>query len=130
MNRIDAAVSREMDLFLEEIYGDSKSAGQGMADVNLGKSQVRGFESMLTSTSRFSEIINYIKNQAGKDTKGAWSSVAKGLLDQLERLENKAEALGKDDPSLILQIKIKLVRGWGKQVIAHCLYQRMLMGGR
>ena len=130
MNRIDAAVSREMDLFLEEIYGDSKSAGQGMADVNLGKSQVRGFESMLTSTSRFSEIINYIKNQAGKDTKGAWSSVAPGLLVQLERLENKAEVLGKDDPSLILQIKIKLVLGWGKQVIAHCLYQRMLMGGR
>ena len=62
MNRIDVAVSRQMDLFLEDIYTEAKSAGQDMADVKLGKSQVRGFESMLTSTSRFSEIINYKTN--------------------------------------------------------------------
>ncbi|MDM8539430.1 hypothetical protein QUF70_21965 [Desulfobacterales bacterium HSG17] len=125
-----ADISREIDLFLEEIYDDSKKAGEEMAEVGLGKAQIRGLETMILSTTRFSEIMNYIKNQAGKDNKMKWAIVAPGLIKRLEKLEEKAEELGKNDPSLCLAIKMKLARGWEKQVISHCLYQLLLMGGR
>ena len=130
MKKITANISREIDLFLEEIYADSKKDGEGLAEVGLGKAQIRGLETLITSTTRFSEIINYIKNQAGKDTKMKWAIVAPGMISRLETLEEKAEELGEGDPYLTLAIKIKLARGWGKQVISHCLYKLMLMGGR
>jgi len=129
MKRIDASVSRKMDIFLEEIYPESQKAGEEMAGLKFGKSQTRGFESLLTSTGRFSEILNYIKKQAGKDKKKeAWVQVAPTLLAQLEILETKAMELGNGDPSFTLQIKIKLAREWGKQVISHYMYQQMRMG--
>ncbi len=127
MTHINETISREIDLFLEQIYGDSKQMGDELAAVGLGKTQLRGLETLITSTSRFSEIINYIKNQAAKDTKKTtWIRVAPGVIRQLEALEVKAQEIGSGDPSLVLDIKMKLARGWGKQVIFHCLYKLQL----
>jgi hypothetical protein len=86
------------------------------------------FWPLVTSTRRFSESINYIKNQAGKDKREMWSAVAPRLLGQLESLENKALGLGVGSPEKILEIKPRLVRGWAKQVVTHYLYEDSLQG--
>ena len=148
MTHIDATISRAIDLYLEKIYPDSKLAGDELAAKKLGKTQLRGLETVISSTSRFSEIVNYIKNQAAKDTK-KWLVVAPTLIKQLDALEAQAETIaleaqariqseaqdsggenGNGNASLILDIKMKLVRGWGKQVISHCLYELALQDGR
>jgi hypothetical protein len=128
MTHIDATTSRKIDLYLEKIYPDSKLAGDELAAKKLEKTQLRGLETVITSTSRFSEIINYIKNQAARDTNRKWIDVAPRLIRQLDALEAQAETLGNGDASLILDIKMKLARGWGKQVITHCLYELQRKG--
>ncbi len=115
-------ILREIDLYLEDFYPNSVNAGNQMASADLRMAQIRGLETLVTSVTRFSEIINYIKNQTGKDKKNTWVQVGSLLLSQLEQLENKAGEMGNGDPVVTLEIKMKLARGWAKQVVAHYLY--------
>lgn len=123
---LDNRIRRAIDVYLEDFYekGRSKDAGEQMARVKLTMAQVRGFETLAASTPRFSEIINYIKNQAGKEpkAKGQWGQVAPGLLSQLEDLEKKAMELGDKDPEKVAPIKLKLARAWAAQVVTHYLF--------
>ena len=139
--KIDAAVLKEVDLYLEKLYknsgesGDSEESetirmGRRMADIKLKKTQIRGLQNMTFSTSRFSEIVNYIKNKAGKDEKKQnWFRIANDLLQQLDGLEQEARRIGKNDPELILDVKLRLARGWVKQIVSHYLYARLLKEG-
>ncbi len=126
----DPEILKEIDLYLEEIYPESKKAGIEMADLDLRKSQVRGLETLITSTHRFSEILNYIKNQAGKDKKNKWSRLAPLLLKQLDLLENKVKEISKDEAAITLEIKLKLARGWARQVVSHYLYEGLPKEGK
>ncbi|CAN2041388.1 conserved hypothetical protein [Candidatus Magnetomoraceae bacterium gMMP-15] len=176
---------RAIDLYLESIYTQSENAGNQMYQAGLKNTQIRGLETLVTSTTRFSEVINYIKNQTGKDKKRQWTQVAVLLLSQLKKIEKNAEdsykiteiSLDKlkmeflpedlidklkklkkepystkdlflynleknisseildDYKSLILKhaqmqigtvldIKIRLARGWVKQIVTHYLYKK------
>lgn len=115
---------KAIDLHLEALY-ESKTTidiGQKMADVEFKSSQIRNLENLVMSTKRFSEIINFIKNQTGKDKKGKWTLIADTLLHQLEDLEDKAKEIGKDNPSIIFEVKKRLARGWVKQIVAHYFF--------
>ncbi len=118
---------REIDLFLESFYPEGKKAGRLLADQEMKMTQVRGLENLAVSTRRFSEIINFIKNQAGKTGKGAekWRLVAVPLLEQLDLLQKKADELGGDDPEAVLDARLRLARGWVKQVVAHYLFEQV-----
>lgn len=117
---------KNVDLFLEDFYPQGCEAGKELHRADMGMTQIRGLESLIVSTRRFSEVLNYIKNQAGKGTGKAkkWKQVAGTLLDQLGHLEAKGSELGGDDPALVLEAKLRLVRGWGKQVVAHYLFEQ------
>lgn len=116
----------QIDRYLDEFYPEGKKSGQELAKAKLEPTQIRGLENLVVSTRRFSEIINYIKNQAGKQHKQAepWRLVCNGLLQQLEQLETKGKEFGKDDPSLIIEAKLRLARGWAKQIVSHYLFER------
>ncbi len=114
-----------IDLYLEEIYENSITAGNEMVAAALRNAQIRGLETLVTSTGRFSEIINYIKNQTGKDRRNSWVRVGPLLLEQLGALEEKARELGGNDAGQVLEIKLRLARGWAKQVVAHYLYSAL-----
>lgn len=118
---------QEIDLFLEAFYPKGKDAGQKVAAVDMKISQVRGLENLVVSTRRFSEIVNFIKNQAGKQNKTAekWRKVADFLLKQLDQLEAKAIELGGEDPESVLDAKLRLARGWVKQVMANYLFEQV-----
>ncbi len=123
---------QDIDEFLESFYPKAKKIGEDLVSVRLKKTQVRGFETMVASVTRFSDVVNYVKNQAGKDNKKAdkadWSLIASDMLNHLEILENKAKEIGEGDPGLVLAIKMKLARGWARQVSTHYFYQESLTG--
>ncbi len=123
---LDSQTKRAIDEYLEELYASNRTrvAGEEMSRVGLGMAQVRGLESIVKSTTRFSEIINFIKNQAGKEPRGKekWMVVAPELLGQLEELEKVAGEMGEKSGIATLDVKLKLAIGWVNQVVAHYLY--------
>jgi len=131
--RLSAKMSKEIDWFLEDLYedGKTKEAGQKLAVCKMDKSQVRGLENLVVSTTRFSEIINYIKNQVGKEKKeNKWRNVGEEFLSQLKSIEAKATEIAGDDPATRLEVKLRLARGWARQVVAHYLYDAKDERGR
>lgn len=119
---INPGILKAVDIFLEGYYARSIEAAEIMVKCELGKAQVRGLETLTATTSRFSEIINYVKRQTGKDTKNKWITLCPKLISQLEELEKKAEELSKDNVDSCLDIKLLLARGWVNQVVCHYLY--------
>lgn len=115
---------KKIDVFLEEYYPQAQVAGRVLAGALPEKSQIRNLETLVISTRRFSEIKNFIKNQAGKerDANGPWKQVAPQLLEQLEELESQAATLSGNDPNTALAVKLHLARGWAKQVVANYLF--------
>lgn len=127
MDVLDPATLKAIDLHLEALY-ESKATinvAQEMADSELKTSQIRSLETLIMSTRRFSEIINFIKNQAGKDRKGQWFQFVDKLLNQLEAIEEKAREIGANDAGRTLAVKRHLARGWGKQIVAHYLFAQL-----
>lgn len=123
---ISPDIVKAIDIFLEEYYTRSKEAAEIMVKFDLGKAQVRGLETLTATTTRFSEIINYVKRQTGKDTKNEWTKLGPKLISQLEDLEKKAEELSKDNVDSCLDIKLLLARGWVNQVVCHYLYEKTI----
>ncbi len=80
------------------------------------------------STRRFSEIINYIKRQTGKDKDVMWIQIAETLLDQLEKLEQIAKEIGQGDAGIIIEVKKNLAKGWVKQIVAHYMFAGLKKG--
>lgn len=121
--RLSHTVLGQIDEFLEDFYKTAIKAGKQMADNGMSPSQVRGLEALIVSTTRFSEVLNYIKNQAGKETRAhVWKTVAPTLLSQLDEIESKAIEIAKNDPRQKMEIKMRLTRGWARQVVANYLY--------
>ncbi|MFH1114075.1 MAG: hypothetical protein V1792_09165 [Pseudomonadota bacterium] len=130
---IERTQLRAIDQFLEEYYegGKTQEAGELMAVNGMKKSQLRGLENLIVSTTRFSEIVNYIKNQVGKEKRDdTWRKIGPKLLTQLEDLEVKAMEIAGEDPARRLQVKLHLAKGWARQVVAHYLYKAQDEGGR
>ena len=119
---LDAETLKKIDLFLEDFYPFAKQAPCAKDTDFPRKTQVRGMETFIASASRFSQIINYIKNRAGKNREKTWINIARNLLDQLDQLETKAKELGKNNPAVIIDIKMKLARGWANQVVSQYLF--------
>jgi len=127
MGALDRKVYKEIDLCLERIYPASIILAEKVVAAGLdNKSQLRGFETLINATTRFSEIQNYIKNQAGKENNAAakWRLVSPMMLVQLDSLETEAHRIAGSDPQQILDVKLRLARGWAKQVVCHFLYKR------
>lgn len=121
---LTSKILKDIDLALEDYYIKAIEAGEAMAEHDF-KTQVRGLENLIVSTTRFSEVLNYIKNQFGKETNDRkWLTVGPVLLGQLEELETKAKEIAPDDPAVCLEVKLRLLRGWARQVVAHYFYQR------
>lgn len=132
MGTLDRNIYKEIDLCLERIYPESMSLAEKVVKAGLKeKSQMRGFETLINATTRFSEIQNFIKNQAGKESEKEpkWRTVASLMLEQLDALETEAHKIAGSDPQQILDVKLRLARGWAKQVVCHYMYKRPIRGG-
>ena len=127
----DPKYHRSLDIVLESLVATSAEAGRLLArEFGDKKTQIRGLERLIVSTSRFSEIQNYIKNQAGRDSKTSepWREVAEALLKQLDEIEAKAREIGGTDAEAVIDAKLRLARGWGRQVVANYLFESVKEG--
>jgi hypothetical protein len=126
--KLDSGQKRAIDQFLEDYYENSQSAATKIIASGLKKTQVRGLQNMVGSCTRFSEIINYIKNQTGKasDQESIWRKENAGefLLSQLGEIEKKASEIAAGQKENLIEIKLRLARGWVSQVVAHYLYKK------
>ncbi|KPA19004.1 hypothetical protein MHK_000782 [Candidatus Magnetomorum sp. HK-1] len=129
---LSSDILKRIDLYLEEIYEVDKKAepekniAKKMVDLKLKTTQVRSLQTLANSASRFSEIINYIKNQAGKDNNNQWIIVGPLLLNKLDLLEKEARNIAGNRFSEILEVKLRLARQWIKQVVVNYLYLKNL----
>ncbi len=108
---IPPEIIEEIDVYLEGFYSKSKTAAEELVKASLTPTQVRALEKIVCSSTRFSEIINHIKNQAGKDKTKRWMQVASLLLGQLEELEAKAGSM--KHRFLITHQLLRMIEGEG-----------------
>jgi hypothetical protein len=97
----------------------------------VGKTQIRNLENAAYTAMRFSSIINFIKNQMGKDSqdKPTWTKkLASGvmlgdyLLTQLDEIRQHADTLAGSNADNSLKYRLYLVRGWARQVSTNYFY--------
>lgn len=129
---IDVKCLEKLDEYIESIYSNSINLGERLSKVfcgDNGKSQMRNLENMVYSTKYFSEIKNFVKNQIGKDTRNTWNNnnsnndtVGDEILKRLEELEKEAHTICSNKPEMLHIAKLRLARGWIRQVMAHYLY--------
>lgn len=126
--KLDSKKKREVDQFLEDYYDNSQYAAEKLIAGGLKNTQVRGLQNMVGSCTRFSEIINFIKNQTGKasSSDSIWRKENAGqfLLKQLDEIEQKAREIADGREEFLMEIKLRLARGWVNQVVAHYLYKQ------
>lgn len=129
--RLSGGMLKTIDLYLDDLHENATTgdAGKILVDCKMDRSQVRGLENIIVSTGRFSEIINYVKNQTGKEKKeNKWRTVGPILITQLEQLEKKASEIAEGDMAARMEVKLRLARGWARQVVAYYLYGQRLKG--
>lgn len=115
---------------LWEAFGDNSMA------------QIRSFQNIAYTATRWTDLHNFIKNQMGKEGKTLkWNRmvVKEGeqerkragdhLLDDLDRLKHEAEQIaqriGSSEPSVqTFTIALRLGRGWMRQITSQYLYRR------
>ncbi|HPQ40870.1 MAG TPA: hypothetical protein PLV45_10900 [bacterium] len=126
--KLDRETLSKIDVYLEQMYesGKTEETGREISSTGAKNTQIRGLETLVVSTNRFSEIINYIKNQAGKDRKGQWTKFGPRLLEQLDEIENVSRKMSDGDPAKRLDIKLRIARGWIRQVVASYLYSESI----
>jgi len=108
--KIDDKTLKKIDVYLEKLYeknyaaGKENNLGKLMAETGLGSTQIRGLEQLIFSATRFSQVINYIKNQAGKEKKekSQWTKIAPKLINQLSELEQEAYRIVQNYPAINL----------------------------
>lgn len=139
LKEITPEILKEIDKFLESYYEVGKETGNKLYQTfgdEKKKTQVRNLENIIYSTTRFSEIKNFIKNQMGKSKKGeGWlklidrnKALGEYLLERLDELERKASEIGGGGDALMLETKLRLARGWIRQSASH--YTFRLVGGK
>ena len=118
-----------IDYYLEELFESKKTENLGnrMKGVGLKQTQIRGLETLIVSTTRFSEIINYVKNQTGKDfarkpDKQTWAQFGSIILDHLNEIQVRAQEIVGDKKEEKMEVKLRLANGWARQVVASYLY--------
>lgn len=131
---IQANILKKLDIFLDQYYEKSMEAGKHLSDcfpADKGKTQIRNLENAAYTAMRFSSIINFIKNQMGKDSrkKPTWTKkpinddmMGDFLLKQLDEICQHADKLAAGDPNNSLEYRLYLVRGWVRQVSSNYFY--------
>src|SRR4030043_251989 len=77
---INPAFLKELDIFLDQYYEQSKKTGRYLSICfpgKGGKNQVRNFENIVYTARRISAIQNFIKNQMGKESseRQTWTKI-------------------------------------------------------
>jgi len=94
--RIDADVADRADAFLlYDNYQVQYLARRAQDSFGSNRSQMRALERIANSASTYSEVLNYVKSQSGRNTNPGkewrYANLAYDLHDRLEEIRKEAE---------------------------------------
>ena len=125
---IDNIVDR--DDFLQMAEKIAKEALKPISDkkTNLDKTQIRNLENIVNSATRFSEISNFVKIQAGKHYKEGkspnWKKTTKFILEDLKYIDREAQKIAEKTGGEKGEIRLQLCRHWVKIIVANFFYAK------
>ena len=119
--------------YLDEHLEQHERIGELLARVHMNTSQVRNLQQIVYTATRFTTIINYVKNQIGKGQRDKqWATVVNNndrvgdlVLQQLDQLRHEGERIAQEYDESPYAVALQLARGWVEQVATQFLYCRM-----
>ncbi|MCR4407437.1 MAG: hypothetical protein NUW24_11035 [Anaerolineae bacterium] len=125
---LDRAIARKSD----EYDGEAQRYADQLKGTKLDKTQVRGLETLASTTDKVSDITDWLKLRVGRDSeRKGWAKegIGRDLLTTLEGLRGDAgkivAELPRDhatDPDLERQVHLRLCREFLKHLAAHFEY--------
>ncbi|MBO9339246.1 MAG: hypothetical protein J7464_11110 [Chloroflexus sp.] len=122
---LEHAIARKSD---EYDQSARRYAGQ-LVGTKLDKTQVRGLETLASTTDKVSDITDWLKLRVGRDAgRDRWAKegIGRDLVTELEGLRNDAkkivQELSQRDPDLERQVHLRLCREFLKHLAAHFEY--------
>jgi hypothetical protein len=122
---LERAIARKSD---EYDQSARRYAGQ-LVGTKLDKTQVRGLETLASTTDKVSDITDWLKLRVGRDAgRDRWAKegIGRDLVTELEGLRNDAkkivQELSQRDPDLERQVHLRLCREFLKHLAAHFEY--------
>jgi hypothetical protein len=128
---MDIEILKKIDKAIEKFYPESPKIAEKFVNAfgRKSKSQVKNFENIVFSTTRFTEIINFVKNQAGKDYEGkGWAKNLDGqllgdiILQKLTEIDSEAKKVAEGNDEIYFDARMRILRGWTEQVVTHYEY--------
>lgn len=135
MHVLNTGLIHKIDCYLDEKHDEFAELGELFfakfrSDSGKISTQVRNFQQIACSATRFADVEDFVKNQMGKgDSK--WKAVGREVLVQLERLRHDSQTIADDDADR-MAVRLRLARGWVRAVVGDYLYRLALeqMGDR
>lgn len=128
-------LQRELDLQADLLYGEAEQLGAALARGQTKNAQISGMESVANSSTRVTDLLDYIKRQTAKAKRGKeWRATVNGetvgeaLLrvltqDVPRRAAAATKAAGVDIPQPSAdwqELQLHLARVFVRQVAIHC----------
>ena len=142
MNILDNKLIQETNRYIDDNRGAFSELGDCFFEVfsydkknNRINTQVRNFQQITCSATRFADIEDFVKNQMGKEDKDKqqWRKLGDSVLNGLKELRDISQELVSDDstdPSKLSELQMKrmafrlrLARGWVRAVVSQYLYR-------
>ena len=122
---LEHAIARKSDEYDQRVreYADR------LTGTKLDKTQIRGLETLASTTDKVYDITDWLKLRVGRDSgreRWAKESIGRDLVNELEGLRNDAkkimQGLGQGEPDLERQVHLRLCREFLKHLAAHFEY--------
>jgi len=131
---LERAIARKSD----EYDQSARRYADQLVGTKLDKTQIRGLETLASTTDKVSDITDWLKLRVGRDSKReGWAKegIGRDLVNELEGLRNDAKRIVDElragegtafaypvDPDLERQVHLRLCREFLKHLAAHFEY--------
>ncbi len=122
---LERAIARKSD----EYDQSARRYADQLVGTKLDKTQVRGLETLASTTDKVSDITDWLKLRVGRDSgreRWAKEGIGRDLVNELEGLRNDAkkivQGLSQVDHDLERQVHLRLCREFLKHLAAHFEY--------
>jgi hypothetical protein len=131
---LERAIARKSDGYDQR----ARQYADQLVGTKLDKTQIRGLETLASTTDKVSDITDWLKLRVGRDSKReGWAKegIGRDLVNELEGLRNDARRIVDElragegtafaylvDPDLERQVHLRLCREFLKHLAAHFEY--------
>ena len=126
---LDDATRKKIDQIVDDdkFLEKARNIAQLAVDARLKDNQIRNLQNIVNSTTRFSEITNFVKAQTGRHFRD-WQKLGPAIIRDLQGkdgIDQKAGEISNPQNSKG-EIRLQLCRHWIKIVVAEFLYAKVI----